>query len=83
MFIVWFFFLLKIYYILIFFLFAESVPTLPESFPSFSRVYESHASWVFAESELCNFGIDYEETFAPVARYSSIRTIISLAIEKG
>ena len=24
-------------------------------------------------------GIDYEETFAPVARYSSIRTIISLA----
>ena len=24
-------------------------------------------------------GIDYEETFAPVARYSSIRTIISVA----
>ena len=28
-------------------------------------------------------GIDYEETFAPVARYSSIRTIISLAAERG
>ena len=28
-------------------------------------------------------GIDYEETFAPVARYSSIRTIISLATEMG
>ena len=28
-------------------------------------------------------GIDYEETFAPVARYSSIRTIISLAAEMG
>ena len=28
-------------------------------------------------------GIDYEETFAPVARYSSIRTIISLAAEIG
>ena len=28
-------------------------------------------------------GIDYEETFAPVARYSSIRTIISLATEIG
>ena len=28
-------------------------------------------------------GIDYEETFAPVARYSSIRTIISLAVERG
>ena len=28
-------------------------------------------------------GIDYEETFTPVARYSSIRTIISLAVEMG
>eukprot|EP00253_Pinus_taeda_P032273 PITA_32273 len=28
-------------------------------------------------------GIDYEETFAPVARYTSIRTVISLAAEIG
>ena len=28
-------------------------------------------------------GIDYEETFDYVARYSSIRTIISLAVEMG
>ena len=28
-------------------------------------------------------GIDYEETFAPIARYSSIQTIISLADEMG
>ena len=28
-------------------------------------------------------GIDYEETFAPVARYTSIRTIISLAASMG
>ena len=28
-------------------------------------------------------GIDYEETFAPVSRYSSIRTIISLVAEMG
>ena len=28
-------------------------------------------------------GIAYEETFAPVARYSSIPTIISLAAEMG
>ena len=28
-------------------------------------------------------GINYEETFAPVARYSSILTIISLAVEMG
>eukprot|EP00253_Pinus_taeda_P023744 PITA_23744 len=28
-------------------------------------------------------GIDYEETFAPVARYSSIRTILSLSAQMG
>ena len=28
-------------------------------------------------------GIDYEETFTPVARYSSIQTIVSLAVEMG
>lgn len=28
-------------------------------------------------------GIDYEETFAPVARYTSIRTIIAIAASKG
>ena len=28
-------------------------------------------------------GIDYEETFAPVARYTSIRSIISLAVQMG
>ena len=28
-------------------------------------------------------GIDYEETFTPVTRYSSIRTIISLAAKMG
>jgi hypothetical protein len=28
-------------------------------------------------------GVDYEETFAPVARYSSIRIVISLAAKMG
>ena len=28
-------------------------------------------------------GIDYEETFAPIARYTSIRTMISLAAQMG
>ena len=28
-------------------------------------------------------GIDYEETFAPVARYSSIRTILALSAQMG
>ena len=28
-------------------------------------------------------GIDYEETFAPIARYTFIRTVISLAAQMG
>ena len=28
-------------------------------------------------------GIDYEETFAPVARYSSIRSILALLVQMG
>jgi hypothetical protein len=28
-------------------------------------------------------GVDYDETFAPVARYTSIRTIISIAFIMG
>ena len=34
---------------------------------------------VFSQIE----GIDYEETFAPVARYSSIRSILSLSTQMG
>ena len=28
-------------------------------------------------------GIDYEETFAPIARYSSIRIILALSVQMG
>ena len=36
-------------------------------------------AWGFSQIE----GIDYEETFAPVARYSSIQTILSLSAQMG
>ena len=36
-------------------------------------------AWGFPQIE----GIDYEETFAPVTRYSSIRTILALSAQMG
>ena len=36
-------------------------------------------AWGFSYIE----GINYEETFAPVARYSSIRTILALSAQMG
>jgi hypothetical protein len=36
-------------------------------------------AWGFSQIE----GVDYDETFAPVARYTSIRTIIAIAAEMG
>ena len=33
-------------------------------------------AWGFSQKE----GIDYEETFAPVARYTSIRSVLSLVV---
>ena len=35
-----------------------------------------------AQGHTQKYGIDYEETFAPVAHYSSIRTILAYAVEK-
>ena len=28
-------------------------------------------------------GVDYDETFAPVARYTSIKSLISIVVEMG
>ena len=36
-------------------------------------------AWGFSQIE----GIDYEETFAPITRYSSMRTILSLSAQMG
>ena len=40
---------------------------------------EKHKARFVARGFSQKEGIDYEETFAPVARYTSIRTIIALA----
>ena len=44
---------------------------------------EKYKACFVAKGFLQKEGIDYEATFAFVARYSSIRTIISLAAEMG
>jgi hypothetical protein len=36
-------------------------------------------AWGFSQIE----GIDYDETFSPVARYSSIRSILALSTQMG
>ena len=45
---------------------------------SIEKYKERFVAHGFSQKE----GIDYEETFAPVARYTSIRTIIALASKK-
>jgi hypothetical protein len=45
----------------------------------FMGVLRSHKSRFVSRGFYQKEGIDYEETFSPVARYTSIRTIIALA----
>ena len=56
------FFLQNLPYLLSYYLFAESLPSLAELVSSLSRVDESYASRVFAESELCNIGSCMQKT---------------------
>ena len=48
-----------------------------------NRSVEKYKARFMAKGFSQKEGIDYEETFAPIARYSSIWTIISLAAEMG
>ena len=47
------------------------------------RSIEKHKDIFVAKGFSQVEGIDYEETFAPVARYSSIRSILSLVAQMG
>ena len=47
------------------------------------RSVEKYKARFFAQAISQIEGIDYEETFAPIARYSSIRTILSLSAQMG
>ena len=42
---------------------------------SIEKYKEIFMAWGFSQKE----GIDYEETFAPIARYTSIRSVLALA----
>ena len=44
---------------------------------------EKHKARFVAKGFSQKEGIDYDETFAPVARYTSIRTIIAIALAMG
>ena len=44
---------------------------------------EKHKSHFVARGFSQVEGVDYDETFAPVARYTSIRSVISIAVEMG
>lgn len=46
-------------------------------------VYKYKARFVATKGYAQKEGIDYEETFVPIAQYTSIRSIISLAVQMG
>ena len=44
---------------------------------------ERHNARLDAQGFSQKYGVDYDETFSPVVRFESIRTVIALAVEKG
>uniref|UniRef100_A0A1X7VF16 Reverse transcriptase Ty1/copia-type domain-containing protein n=1 Tax=Amphimedon queenslandica TaxID=400682 RepID=A0A1X7VF16_AMPQE len=44
---------------------------------------ERYKAWLVAQGYSQRQGQDYEETFLPVVRFESIRTIVALAVQNG
>ena len=44
------------------------------------RSIERYKAWLVAQGFTQKFGVDYDETFCPVVRFKSIRTVIALAV---
>jgi len=70
----------------------ENLPEGRKAFGSkwvFKKKYITHISTHKYKARLCAKGfaqkqrIDYQEVFAPVARYDSIRTILAIAVQKN
>ena len=44
---------------------------------------ERHKAWLVAQGYSQRYGQDYDETFSPVVRFESLRTVIALAVQNG
>ena len=40
---------------------------------------KQHKAWLVAQGLFQKYGVDYDETFCPVVRFKSVRTVIALA----
>jgi len=44
---------------------------------------ERYKAWLVAKGYTQKYGEDYDATFAPVVRYSSVRTLLAFAVQEG
>ena len=44
---------------------------------------ERYKAWLVAKGYTQKYGEDYDETFAPVVRYSSVCTLLAFEVQEG
>ena len=44
---------------------------------------ERYKAWLVAKGYTQKYGEGYDETFEPVVRYSSVRTLLAFAVQEG